>query len=280
MTRAELLLQLADLVARRAITEAQAARLLALFDEGDLTPADLPSMAEPESNRNDWLLALALLLLLTRGNTSAKLSAAKRSFARNTLRRNFEGEMHQLAAGINSGKIPLQSWQEEMQAAISRYTRQMAVAGAGTLPVAPVQSIVEAQLAEQWPFLRGFALTLAAKGLVAGGAAAEQAGLSIAKVASRSKLYGGVGWSAFWSAAAAAATGDGATGWIVHFRARDDRGTCSPCSNAARSGPYAADGAYPLPGASLCQGAGNCRCELQFEYAPDVYNRLTGRRAA
>lgn len=263
MTRADLLLRLAGLLARKAINEAEAARVLDLFDAGEFVPSDLPPVQE--DTRNEWLLGLAIVLLLTRGNTSRPLSPAKRTFARNTLRRGFEADMQRLANAVASGKIPLDEWQSEMQDAISRYTRQMAVAGAGTLPVASTQAIVEAQLAEQWPFLRGFALTLTAKRLV------EGKPLSVAAIANRAKLYGGAAWGSFFLG-----QGDGAGYGIVdQWISRDDRHVCSRC--APRHLQYFRMGESPYPGWDCL---GSCRCERRPVYAPEMYAKLTGQKAA
>lgn len=292
MTRADLVISLAALLAKRAITQAQAATLLDSFDNGDFLPSDLP----PEPTRNDWPLALLLVLLLTGGNTTRPISAAKRRQARNTLRGGFQATMGQLAVGVTTGALAVGTWQSAMQVNIAAYTRQMAVAGAGALPSGAIQAAVEAQLAQQWPFLQTFTVQIAARKAGGGGAGSgglpvavasqaasvdeATAGMSAKEIAARGRLYGGTGWTAFWTASAAAVTVDGSYGWIVHFRARDDRGTCSPCSRAAANGPYAADGPYPIPGSEICDGAGNCRCELEFEYNPEKYADLTGRRAA
>lgn len=304
MTRADLVLHLAALVARRAITQPQATALLEAFDNGELDNGDLPTLSPPAHDGNEWPIALLAVLLLTRANTTRPLSAAKRRQARTTLRATFEANMGALAVAVTTARLTVGAWQDIMQKDIGSYSRQMAVAGAGTLPGAATQAAVEAGLAEQWPYLQSFALVLATKGtaLAASGSVvrtpteqaagaivvatpptltgqALAAGVSAKQIAARSKLYGSTGWASYWKGEAATATNDGSYGWLIHFRAKDDRATCDRCSDAAAGSPYPADEAHPIPG-EVCEGAGSCRCELEFEFSPATYDKLTGRQAA
>lgn len=298
MPRSHLLLLLADLLTRRLITTAEAASVLSAFAlsaaEGfeANTIADLPTMAAPSATNEDWLIALAVVLLLSRGNTGLRLSLARRKMARNTLRRGFELNATALASSLTTpNAVP--AWQEAFANTISQYTRQMTVAGAGTLPSGTVRSAVDAQLTRQWPFLQRFSFQMVV-GQMLGRAMSE------ASVAGRSKLYGGPGWAGFWlGAEEAAIRPEGASrqarrplsvsepaelaepkpGMIIHYEARDDAGNCGPCHGAAINGPYIAGESHPVPG-SVCLGGGRCRCSLRFEYNPAEYARLTGRKDA
>ena len=258
MTRPELVAILADLVSRKAITLADAQAVLAAFDNGTLT--DLPLLA-PAEDDNRWIIALALLLLLLGSTTVGTLNAAQRTRAQELLRTQYETQVGTLAATVSAGGA-VAAWQAGMQTTIANYSRQMAVAGAGTLPKPAVRAAVDTELRGQWGFLAAFAVTL-----IAGKVMSEAA------IRSRAVLYGQTGVGSFWRGAQPAA----GTGWITHYDALDDDGTCSPCSEAERNGPYIMGSDHPVPG-SVCLGRGRCRCKLRYEFNPTVYARLTGRK--
>lgn len=294
MSRADLVLHLAALVARHAITQAQAQRLLAAFDAGELDEGDLPSTAEPQHDRNDWLLALAVILLLTGGNTTRKLSTAKRRQARITLRSGYQATVQQLAVGVTSGALAIGAWQSAMQVNIAGYARQMAVAGAGTLPSGATQAAVEAKLAQQWPFLQTFAVQIAATqagvaarhvgatvvptvtgGPISAVAVAAQAPkggpISALAIAARGNQYGGVGWGSFF----AGQGNDAGYGIVDVWFTRDDGHVCPRCG--PRHGQYFQVGVGPYPGWDCF---GSCRCERRPEYLPEIYVQLGGLAVA
>lgn len=264
MTRVELSAILSDLVHRHAITLEEARATLARFDSGDLT--DLP-VATPAEDSNRWVLALAMVLFFMKGNTHRPLSTDRRKRAQKLLRRRYEAEVSQLAAAVVAGAT-ISEWYANMQTVISDYARTMAVAGAGTLPRTKVQKAVDDQLDEQWPYLTGFATEILAR------QQGERA-MTEAAIAARSKLYGSVAYGAFWRGAEP----DAGFGQIVYYRSLDTGSTCSPCSQAARNGPYLVGSSYPRPG-EICLGGSRCRCTLEFVTDPEMYNQLTGQRAA
>lgn len=63
-------------------------------------------------------------------------------------------------------------------------------------------------------------------------------------------------------------------GYVVDYRAVDDRGTCDPCLQAEQNGPYLANEG-PMP-AAVCLGRGRCRCRRELVYDPAAYARLRG----
>lgn len=219
---------------------------------------------EAQDDSDEWLLAWAIVLLMLNANAAMPLTMTQRARARRLLRIAFEDGALRWAQRVTAGQIDAPAWQAGVAGMIADYARQMAVAGAGTMPSAEVQEFVAQQIDEQMPFLERFG------GLVAAGA------LSVAAMAARTRLYGGVGWGAHWAAQEDSLTQQ--YGVIVHYRARDDRGTCSPCHQAQARGPYIVGTNHPVPG-SVCRGGGLCRCTLEFEYNPTEYARLTGRRA-
>lgn len=271
MTRDELTALLADLVRRRIITVDEAQSIISLYDSGEFVPSDLPQADVPDRNGSEWLLALALVLLLTRGSSARRLSMAQRRLARGRLTQQAGVSLASLAQGVTGGGLTVTAWQGAMQQQIAAYTRQMLVAGSGTLPGVGLMRMAEARLAEQWSFLQRFAADIAARNAV-GRPLTEQA------IAARARLYLGAGWEMMWRGEEEAQTG-GQVGYIVHYVSRDDPRTCGPCLDAQNRGPYAAGSDYPRPG-SVCRGGGNCRCTLRFEYDLARWQELTGRRAA
>jgi hypothetical protein len=216
-------------------------------------------MATPNQRKDDdhWLAAWVLLLLLLGARAINGLTPAQQLRARTLLRDKFNNDAVRLAAAITSGAITLDEWQAGMRLASGDYARQMAVAGAGTLPNVDVQESVNTALQGQEPFLAGFSEAIGA------------GDLSAPQIAARSKLYGGVGWAAIWIAAASVQPDF----TIVHYVARDDDRTCVPCMDAERGSPYRADSNYPTPG-SVCLGGGYCRCELHFVVDRAIWESL------
>jgi hypothetical protein len=263
MSRNELAALLADLIRAKALTRAEADRVLARFDADE--PFDLAPV--PESDNDDWLAALALVLLLVRGNARRRLPIQRRERARSLLRGRFDTLAATLAGGVAAGTIPVQVWQANMQTALAGYTRQMAVAGTGRLPALATRGAIDEQLAGQWPFLSRFALTIAARLDV-------DRPLSQAQIAARSRSYGAAGWGAFFLA-----QGEGAgAGMVEQWISRDDRRTCRLC--APRHLQYYLPATGPQPGWDCL---GRCRCVRVAMFAPDIYAELTGqptRRAA
>ena len=102
MTRAELVTLLADLVQKRIITAAEAAQTLAAFDQGDADALTaLPAAPAPDDR--DWLVALALLLLLMGGSARQRLTPNRRQRAQALLRGRFDATTRQLATDLTAG---------------------------------------------------------------------------------------------------------------------------------------------------------------------------------
>lgn len=266
MNREELVNLLADLVGRKAVTSDEASNLLDRFDAGDLAPEDLPAAAPPKEDSAGWLTGFALLLLMIGGNATKQLPALTRSRTAELLRGLYTQQVSLLSISISSGAIPLQTWQTGMQNALAQYTRQMLITGAGTMPDAAMIDVVEAALAEQWPFLERFGVEIVTR---------QEAGraMSEALVFSRSRQYGGVAWAAYWRGEEDAQT-DGQEGYIVYYESMDDPQVCRFCMEAQRRGPYLPGSGYPLPG-QTCIAGGACRCRLLFEYDPVIFERMT-----
>jgi hypothetical protein len=257
MTRSELVATLADLVRRKAITAAEGATLLNRFDAGALVDIPLPAATKAD---NDWLLALALLMLLLNRQTVRPLSGQEQLRARKTLRAQFEQRTQSLATDV-AGGASVADWQGGMQDSIALYAHQMAVAGAGTLPSVGVRRAVDERLRGQWGYLAAFAVTLLAK-------REAEVAVSEAAIASRSALYGATGWGSFFQA-----QGDGrGAGWVDLWITKDDRKVCHVCH--PRHLQYFLPWVGPWPGPDCL---GTCRCVRKPEYNPEMYARLGGR---
>jgi hypothetical protein len=259
---------LADLLARRAITSSEAARILDLFDAGQLVPEDLPVAAPQQSG--GWLVAFAALLLLLGGNTNRTLTTNQRLRGANILRNVFDRQVRELGQQVADGAIGVGEWQTQMQNALAFYTRQMATVGAGTLPTAALQTSVEASLTEQWPFLQRFGTEILTR------QTAERP-MSAAAIVARSRSYGGVAYSAYWHGEEEAQVG-GNDGFVVYYQSMDDPLVCSYCMDAEQRGPYLPGTNYPRPG-QVCIARGHCRCILRFVYDPRTFAELSGRAA-
>lgn len=260
MSRDELAAVLADLVARKVLTEAEAVRIMALFDAGEFVPFDLPLVPEDD---DAWLLGFAALLLLTGDNATQPLSRAKRRQTQSRLRQGFNSQMQQLGQQVATGRIPISAWQQQVYQVTTTYTRQMAIAGAGTLPGAVTQQQVNALLASQWDFLVRFGLDMQARQAV-------ERPLSVAQIAQRSRMYGGVGWAAYFMGQGE----DAGWGDVERWQSRDDGATCRIC--AGLHGRHFLPGQGPMPGID-CVAGGACRCQRVPEHNPQVYQRLTGQ---
>lgn len=220
---------------------------------------DTPPIEAEQDDSEAWLVAWVTVFLLANSNANRVLSATQRRRARNVLRLKFEDDALRWAQRVTAGQIDAPAWRAGVGAMIADYARQMAIAGAGTMPDEAVQQFVTQQVAEQQPFLERFG------GMVAAGM------LSVGLMAARTKLYGGVGWASYWRGQGSRAPNYAVELWI----SRDDNRTCQPC--AALNGRYFLPGQGSMPG-SVCLGAGNCRCERRQVIDREIWQRLTGRR--
>lgn len=260
MHRHELIVLLADLVQHKRLTEEEAARVLAAFDDGDLDV--LRTLPPAQSDEHDWLAALVLLLLLMGGAANMRLSVSRRQRARRLLRSAFDATVGRLAAQVTAGALTVSAWQAQMQAATATYARQMATAGAGQLPSAATRQMVDERLAAQDGYLTRFGVTVAARQKV-------ERPLSTENIAARSAQYGAVAWAAYWAAQGQ----DAGNGVVEQWISRDDNHTCPQC--AGRNGQYFLPGQGPMPGVD-CDGGGHCRCERVQVVDMNIYQQLRG----
>lgn len=264
MTRSQLALILLDLVQRNAITPEEMVEVLRRFDAGDLEEDELPLSvsldAKLSGQRDDWMAALALLLILLNSEPGLSINKLQSKQAQKLLRRQFEADTQRAGIQVASGVMAIVAWQRSIQASLSNYTRQMAVAGAGKIPSASTQGTVEGHLTTQWPYLEQFAAQIMARNI-------GQRPMSAEWIAARSAQYGATGWGAYF-----AGQGDEAAwGWVDRWNSRDDRATCYVCR--PRHGQYFLPSQDPYPGWDCL---GSCRCNRVREYNPQVYLELIG----
>lgn len=275
MTRDEYLLLLAEAVARGAIGEDDARRLLALFDAGQLDPRRLPmptgaaldAVRTPvdadEGDGNEALAALLLLLALLglRQQLGQHLDGATRRAARDLLRLEWERTAQRLAQRLaTSGNVA--EWHAAMTTGVRRYYVRMMTAGYGRPLTAAELGQLDAVLNRQAGYLIRFAGDVSAR-------AGVGSPLAEGYLTQRSRMYGGDAWG-LWHRANESEMGE--VGWVVEYVAVDDAGTCSPCGAAQG---YYLPGAGPYPG-EICEGGSNCRCERVLVYAPEIWRSLGG----
>lgn len=263
MTRDELVILLADYVAHKHITGSEMAYLLALYDSGELTPSDMPSV--PERN-NDWLAALLALLLLANINVlrsaTVSLPLYQRRNLRLVLRGNFETAATQAAYKLAAGQLSPGDWFSSTWQAIRLYSLQMAIAGAGHVPSARLRATFEQTFSPMVTQFWRFGMLVTFRDLIG-------RPMSTRLIASRTRQYGGPGWAAWFEAQGE----DAAWGYVEQWISRDDQYVCRYCASLHRK--YFLPGDGPMPGRG-CYGT--CRCVRVPEYNPDVYARLTGER--
>lgn len=211
---------------------------------------------------NRWPLARALVARILNAPTIRPMNTQQRTKAKDLLGVQFESNTRIHAANVSAGET-VDSWYTSMRSTIGSYARQMATAGAGTIPRLPVREAVDNILTGQWTYLDRFAEVLDAGRRVGNM-------LSEAAIAARSLLYGSTGIGAWWRGSEPIRSGV-----VVYYIAQDTGNTCSNCSAAARNGPYDAS-LHPYPG-ELCLGGSRCRCTLRYEQNPDLAAQIRSR---
>lgn len=277
MTRAELVIILAELILREVINEDDARALLAQFDRGEWVDLPLP-LAEavtPVTTRDGMTAWVVLLTSLgaTIGaqvaqqvptSTRRILTEAQGRNLRDRLRAEFDTEMRRLAGRV-AGGAATGTWQADMTNTVRRYMLAQASAGLGRpLTQAEINAIAP-RINEQSQYVYRYAADIAAR---------RQTGnpYQVAYLNNRSTQYGGVGWGMYFEGQEAVYGGQ--DGWVVDYISRDDDRTCGPCLDAENNGPYL-PGQGPMPG-QVCLGRGYCRCERRLRYDPAAWGRLAG----
>lgn len=250
MDRDELLALLVRAVNDGAITQAEMQAILARYDADELPPLTLP-LPPREAVRplDDDVIILAATLAM--------------SLARDPIRDRFVREVAHLAPV--AGADP-RAWHVRMDREVRAHLAAQHMSGANIARVSFTERPrLDAAAMEQTGYLSRFADALAVRAL--GGAP-----LGEGQVAARGAQYAGAGY-AEWFHANETLDHPG-PGWVIDYKALDDRGTCGDCLDAERRGPFL-PGSGPYPGV-ICQWRGHCRCIRVRRFAPDDYRRLTG----
>lgn len=264
MNRDDFIRFLARTVADNTITEDEAVDLLRQFDLDLLNLDTLPLLAsEMNSSVSDELIAAVLValssLLGRRARTQETTSDGR--FIADAIQDSFEDRVNVLARRVVDGAMDVRTWQEAMNEAALRNIAEQTLAGGGSerLNIAQRQRI-RGLMREQNAYLSRFADTIAAKTLIG-------TVLTSAYIANRARNYGGLARGEYFRANEESENNPDA---VYEYVARDDAGTCSPCSEA--QGFYLpGEGAYP---GVICEGRGNCRCKRELRIMPDVARRL------
>ena len=247
MSRADFISLLAHAVRDKAVTEDLAARLLVMFDAGELEVEEsaLPLPDEEAIRPADASdIERAMLALLAIGALSLLHRRVRQ--VRETLQDSFQMRAAALAKRYAAGGS-LREWQGAMREAVVDNIIQQRAVGSGRVPtVAQISAITS----EQSAYAARFAEEVALKAL------ADEAP-SYFQMAARSALYAGAGRAEGYRAEAELYPEGGA----VTYTAVDDDGTCQPCLEA--EGTYSVSEPFPTPG-DVCNGYGNCRCTLSF----------------
>lgn len=255
---------LSRLVADGVITEAEAARIIRDYDDGEVEEFELPLAPDelPQDDDHTAEIIAALLLLLNRSEIASIPQQAQLAVI-DQVQDEFERIVRGLASRYSTGLMSLPTWQAEMLLAMRQHTAQQMMVGSRRTGLSPSQlTRLDEIMRSEGAFLSRFADQIAAQGLTG-------ALMSEAQIANRAALYGGVGrGEAFrWAEGTQ-------TGYIVDYISRDDYRTCSACISAQMNGPYL-PGRGPFPG-QVCFGRSRCRCYRRLRYNPVTYRLLGG----
>jgi hypothetical protein len=179
------------------------------------------------------------------------------------LQTKFEANNHRLATLLFAGGITLAAWRSGTWQSIKKLILHQAALGAGKQPDAAKLHEV---LQRESEYFRKFA-----EAIFAGHVSDDTirpVPRTAEQVASRADLYSGVPRGLFYELHEE--RGELGYGWVVQFRAKDDKHTCRPCRDA--EGYYLAN-TGPYPG-GVCKGRGRCRCVRVPVFDPDIYRRL------
>jgi hypothetical protein len=225
-------------VRRRWLTRTQAQAYLRQFQAGQIAPAQLP--AAPRFVR----------------------PTALRSGQRDALQDQFERDA---AALVETFVIRsnVEQWHRETAQTLANYLLAQALSAD---PSRADMSMVVTAITEQQSFLQRFAEALAIA-LLAGLLPSPKA------LTARLQLYSGAGRALWYLRYELRYDGPGI---VVDYDSVDDKGTCAPCIEAERGGPYLM-GQGPMPGA-VCRGRGRCRCQRRSRYDLAAYQRLALRQ--
>lgn len=282
MTRDEFIDWLTQAVDLNLISVAYARELRRRYDAGEFDERELALPLQErirtfQADDNREALLLLLGLLGHRGTDAQEaearfvlrgLSRTRRRRLLRTLQQEFEAEASRLATRLaRTGDV--RTWHRDMQQLVTRHTLEQANLGAaGRVFPQSYRQQLDQVLRFHTGRLSRYADQVAIRQV-------QENPFSDRYLTWRSQQYAGAGRGEFFRANEVV-RGRGA-GWVVDYIAVDDTRTCSPCSTAARNGPYL-EGQGPMPGA-VCLGRNKCRCRRERRQAPAAYDRLVGEAA-
>jgi len=310
MNRDELLDTLAYLVDRYeetggfiGVSQSEAARILELYDRGEIQEDDLPlPLAAAVAGRRAQLLTEAIRQVRQSGVLSDAPDGPSRTVPIDQRRRfvvavmeDFDGDVFDDARAVIEGDMDANEWHERMLGRVRRDLLQQARLGKGGSLTADELGDLQDVMDDQAERLKRFADEIATRNELAenaetaarrqlqeeGEEVTEEAVEELAEefrarkmttdqVAARSRMYKGRGYQKFWEFNEQDAGED----VVVDYIAVDDPSTCSPCKAAEAGSPYL-PGQGPMPG-SICLGGGHCRCERSRRVDAEAAAQLRG----
>lgn len=255
------------LVREERITRAEATRVLERFRDNEITAADLPLPAARSGLSIPTTTSFAEGMLRSASNkagvTVAAIPERQRERFLISLLTDFDSFVSDLSFARSAGVQTTREWHRRMRNRVARNILENATLGNGG-PLTPQQ--IEAlipSIREQEAYLQRFAQEIAAR---------QAAGrpMSEAQIVQRARMYNGVAQREFYLHKEGQEQREGL---VVDYIPQDDDGTCSPCHDAGRGGPYL-PGEGPMPG-DVCLGRGKCRCRREVRYDMAAYIELT-----
>lgn len=266
MTREELIERLALLVEENKLSESEALNIISLYDQGAFDESILPMTREEERN--------ILFTLLTISNT-LYLNAAeevRRQRSHQGTRFALVDLMHDSAIGrgapLYKANPDVARWHGQMMQLVRDHALSMAGAGLDRKLESFERSLLLDEVATQYAYLERFADEIAFRQLVG-------RPLSQKQIEDRSKQYAGFGIGIFYTFAEQVYK---IPGYVVDYIDVDDGGTCVPCHQSGKEGPYLPGGG-PMPGV-VCVARGKCRCWRKVVFDPKRYRRLINEQVA
>jgi hypothetical protein len=260
------------------ITQDEATALLTRYQGGTTAPEALLSLPpEQVVVRPSADTIAAALLLVQRLGRSKRIPLrtfdtrtgplARLSEKASTV---FEQTARTLATRVANGEMTVAEWQAAFADEVACHLLQQAMIGSGS-PTLSTETLTRVgnEILVQRAYVSRFADQMSLKQL-------QEQPMTEAYIANRATLYGGAGHAEYFKSgeeAITALTPDG--GYVVYYRAVDDKRTCSPCLAAEAGSPYLmSEGPYP---GDVCLGLSRCRCWRDVVYSPQDWERLNGK---
>ena len=280
---------------RAGISPTDAATILDAYDDGALTD-DAVRRLLPLATREAVLsvsedaLGTALYRLhLLLGFTAAQAEAAALGGIVRVVETGRLSALVRVTAGYGERAAAVtrqlaeggdvSAWQRSLGGEIRSEILGSSMLGTGREPLPSEVARIQAVLDSEAAYLSRFADEVASRRALAEATGDPSRAMSEKAIRARANTYAGAARAEFFRGIESR-RGDG---FVVDYEARDDEGTCPPCLDAERGGPYLPNQG-PYPG-TVCRARGACRCRRVVRFDPAAFARLRAdsgptRRAA